>query len=165
MQMKNFCIAVCILYIGLSCSKKTVPSKTINESNTTAATTNNNTVTNSTITDTASAAIVTADSLAMAAVNNAMVVADGYGNLVTPQENLPANSGVKYNSLELSKSFTVQQRANLQARYKTVPPRVLYVPEQQASSSLKGSYYIYKKKFWYWKKGDGFYYLDPKYYQ
>jgi hypothetical protein len=160
--MKIFCIATCIICISLSCSKKTVPSKTTNESNTA---TNNNTVNNNTETDTSSAVIVTADSLAMAAVNNTMVVADGYGNLITPQQSLPANSGVKYNSLELSKSFTVQQRANLQARYKTVPPRVLYVPEELASSSLKGSYYIYKKKFWYWKKPDGFYYLDPKYYQ
>lgn len=154
--MKNFFIAACFLCICLGCSKKTVPSKTTNEINT-----NNNT----TVIDTASAVIVTADSLAMAAVNNTMVIADGYGNLVTPQQSLPANSGVKYNNLELSKSFTVQQRANLQARYKTVPPRVLYVPEQASSSSLKGSYYIYKKKFWYWKKADGFYYLDPKYYQ
>jgi hypothetical protein len=94
-----------------------------------------------------------------------MVIADGYGNLVTPQQNLPANSGVKYNNLELSKSFTVQQRANLQARYKTIPPRALYVPDQAGLSSLKGNYYIYKKKFWYWRKSDGFYYLDPKYYQ
>ena len=158
--MKKFFIAACFLCICLSCSKKTVPSKTTNES-----VTNNTTVNNNTVIDTASAVIVTADSLAMAAVNNIMVIADGYGNLVTPQQSLPANSGVKYNNLELSKSFTVQQRANLQARYKTVPPRVLYVPEQASSSSLKGNYYIYKKKFWYWKKGDGFYYLDPKYYQ
>ncbi len=157
--MKKIFIAACFLCICLSCSKKTVPSKTTNESNT------NNTTANNTVIDTASSVIVTADSLAMAAVNNIMVIADGYGNLVTPQQSLPANNGIKYNNLELSKSFTVQQRANLQARYKTIPPRVLYVPEQASSGSLKGSYYIYKKKFWYWKKTDGFYYLDPKYYQ
>lgn len=156
MQMKKFFIALCFACICLSCSKKTVPSKTTSE---------NNTYNNSMVIDSTSTAInVIADSLAIAAVN-IMVMADGYGNLVTPPQNLPANSGVKYNNLELSKSFTVQQRANLQARYKTVPPRVLYVPDQASSSSLKGSYYIYKKKFWYWKKTDGLYYLDAKYYQ
>jgi hypothetical protein len=155
--MRNFFITTCIICICLGCSKKTVPSKTTVENN------SNN---NSLLIDTSTAATtVTADSLAMAAMNNTMVIADGFGNLVTPQQNLPANSGVKYNNLELSKSFTVQQRANLQARYKTIPPRVLYVPGQVSLSSLKGSYYIYKKKFWYWKKSDGFYYLDPKYYQ
>ena len=160
MQMKKIFIAACIVCICVSCSKKTVPSKTTtNEGNIY----NHNPVNNNTVIDTASAVVVPADSLSMA-VNNIMVIADGYGNLVTPQQNLPANSGVKYNNLELSKSFTVQQRANLQARYKTVPPRVLYVPAQASSSSLKGNYYVYKKKFWYWKKSDGLYYLDQKYY-
>jgi len=106
----------------------------------------------------------TADTTATVAVNTVMVVSDGYGRLLTPQQNLPVDASIKYNSLQLSKGFSAQQLANLKARYNTVPPRVLYVPAPLSSSSLKGNYYIFKKKFWYWKKPDGLYYLDEKYY-
>src|SRR5947208_7584757 len=119
MQMKIF-IASCIVCILLSCSKKTVPSKTTNETNTNNNTYHNNTAVDSAASSSTTATTVTADSLAMASVNNIMVVEDGYGNLVTPQQNLPVSSGVKYNNLELSKAFTTQQLANLQARYKTI---------------------------------------------
>jgi hypothetical protein len=160
--MRKFLTACCCICIFISCSKKTVPSKpnAVLENNTTTNATTNNPV----LADTAAAVTMPADSLAIVAVSNVMIVADGYGKLVTPEENLPDSSGIKYNSLQLSKGFTVQQRANLQARYNTVPPRVLYVPDKLGSTSLKGSYYIYKKKFWYWKKSDGLYYLDQKYY-
>ena len=154
--MKKIFIGCCLL-MAISCSRKTIPAKPTNtlENNTytdtVSAAENNGTV----ISDTASAA--TSSSLVM-------VVADGYGRLITPQEKLPENAAVKYNSLQLSKGFTVQQRANLQARYKTVPPRVLYVPQEHIQSSLKGAYYIYRNKFWYWRRSDGLFYLDQKYY-
>jgi len=160
-EMKKFLTACCCICILISCSKKTVPSKanTVLESN-------NNINSNKNIavkTDTVTVITMPADSVTVAA-SNIMVVADGYGKLITPQENLPGNINIQYNSLQLSKGFTVQQRANLQARYNIIPPRVLYVPDKLGSTSLKGSYYIYKKKFWYWKKADGLYYLDQKYY-
>jgi len=158
--MKNLLIACCCICIFISCSKKTVPAKpnAVLENNTANPTANSPVITDTT------AVMVPADSSTIAAVSNVMIVADGYGKLLTPPENLPDSSGIKYNSLQLSKGFTVQQRANLQARYNTVPPRVLYVPGKLSLTSLKGSYYIYKKKFWYWKKDDGLYYLDQKYY-
>lgn len=160
--MKNIFIICWCICIVMACSKKTVPPKpnAVLENN------NSNTITtNKVVTDTLTAITIPADSLTSVAVSNIMVVADGYGKLLTPQESLPANSNVQYNSLQLSKGFTVQQRANLQARYNTVPPRVLFVPDKLSSASLKGSYYIFRKKFWYWKKQDGLYYLDQKYYQ
>ena len=160
--MKNLLTAFCCICIFISCSKKTVPAKpnAVLENNTTG----NNTTNNPVSTDTAVTVTIPADSLTVAAVSNVMIVADGYGKLLTPPESLPDSSGIQYNSLQLSKGFTVQQRANLQARYNTVPPRVLYVPGKLSLTSLKGSYYIFKKKFWYWKKDDGLYYLDQKYY-
>jgi len=144
----------------LGCSKKTVPSKpnyTLNNNN------NNNTSSNKTIDSSSTTSNVT-DTVANVSANTVMVITDGYGRLLTPQQNLPQDAGIKYNNLQLSKGFTTQERANLQARYHTIPPRVLYVPQQYGLSSLKGNYYIYKKKFWYWKKADGLYYLDEKYY-
>jgi len=159
--MKNFLITVCCVLFLLSCSKKSVPSKSTSGSNNVVITPNNPMV----ITDSARIDSISVDSATTySAAATVMVIADGYGRLLTPQQNLPQDAGIKYNSLQLSKGFTTQQRANLQARYNMVPPRVLYVPQQYSSNSLKGSYYIYKKKFWYWKKSDGLFYLDQKYY-
>ena len=156
--MKKILVIICYTLFIAGCSRKTILPKpnVVLENN------NNNHV------DTANKkpADISTDSSTAAATSPAlvMIIADGYGRLITPQQNLPADSSVQYNSLQLSKDFTVQQRANLQARYNTVPPRVLYVPQQYALSSLKGVYYIYRKKFWYWKKQDGLFYLDQKYY-
>jgi hypothetical protein len=155
--MKKFLIGVLLVCIFFSCSKKTIPSKVLPPANDTVSSINN--YPEAIIHDS-----VTVDSVAAPLAATVMVVADGYGRLITSQQSLPADAAVKYNSLQLSKGFTTQQRANLQARYKTVPPRVLYVPEQYSLNSLKGNYYIYKKKFWYWKKADGLFYLDEKYY-
>jgi len=156
-MMKNFLVVCCILSL-ISCSRKTVPSKpnyTLNNGNENTEVTIDSSFENTPIID--SAKIVSANTIS--------VVADGYGRLLTPQESLPQDAGIQYNNLKLSKGFTPQQRANLQARYHAIPPRVLYVPQELSSSSLKGNYYIYKKKFWFWKKADGLYYIDPKYYQ
>lgn len=156
--MKKFLFAICCICFFISCSRKSVPSKTIENKKDTVSVINKNDSGN-VFADSANA-----DSAAVLSAIKVMVIADGYGKLITPQQNLPQDAGIKYNNLQLSKGFTTQQRANLQARYKTVPPRVLYVPAQYSQSSLKGSYYILKKKFWYWKKPDGFFYLDEKYY-
>ena len=157
--MKKILFATCCVCFFISCSKKSVPSKTTIE-------TKKDTVSVMTKNDSGNvfADSATVDSTAVLSSVRVMVVADGYGKLITPQQNLPQDAGIRYNNLQLSKGFTTQQRANLQARYKTVPPRVLYVPQQYSLSSLKGSYYILKKKFWYWKKSDGLFYLDEKYY-
>jgi hypothetical protein len=139
--------------LAVSCSRKTIPPKTntVIENNTESKTVENNNI------DTAKSDFSNSPAVVM-------VVADSYGRLITPQASLPKDSAVQYNSLQLSRGLTVQQRANLQARYHTVPPRVLYIPPSLELNSLKGRYYIYRKKFWYWKKTDGLFYLDQKYY-
>lgn len=92
----------------------------------------------------------------------AMIIVDGYGRILTPQSKLPANAGIKADYLKLARSFTPNQLINLNYRYHTVPPRVLYVPEIYTLKSLRGIYCVYKKKFWYWKNEDGLFYLDEK---
>jgi hypothetical protein len=156
--MKKFLVAIYLVCFLLSCSRKTVPSKpnySLNDSTKNqAVVTDSVTVVNPVVTDT----------VKTVTTNSVLVIADGYGRLLTPQQNIPQDAGIKYNTLQLSKGFSAQQLANLKARYNTVPPRVLYVPQQSSSKSLKGDYYIYKKKFWFWKRSDGLFYLDEKYY-
>jgi hypothetical protein len=94
-----------------------------------------------------------------------MVVIDAGGKIITSKENLPEDiaSRVKYS--EIARAYTPVQKNNLIVRFKMVPPKVLYVPKELAQKSAKGSYIIYKKKFWYWKKEDGLFHLDDTYYQ
>lgn len=94
-----------------------------------------------------------------------LVVIDGLGRVITSKSNLPSDEGIKADYSKLERSFTPEQKANLMARHKMIPPRVLYVPKEYSKTSLKGEYCVYKKKFWYWKKNDGLFYLDEVYYK
>ena len=93
-----------------------------------------------------------------------MIVIDGMGNVITPKEKLPEAIAAKADYRVLSRAFTPNQRTNLIYRYKIVPPRILFVPESYIKTSARGKYIVYRKKFWYWQKEDGLFYLDETYY-
>lgn len=166
--MKKYFLLAITCFSLFACSRKTVPSKgtngtIVNGNNSSSTTINNNA--NSSITNEPANNVTDTSS----AVNNVnavsfMVVTDGYGRIITQKDSLPTNTDVQYNQFELSKGFSAQQLSNLKARYKTIPPRVLYVDPSKQISSVRGTYYILGKKFWYWKKKDGLFYLDEKYY-
>ncbi len=128
-------ICICSL---IACSRKTVPAKT---------------------------AVPAPIAPASVHLPSALIVIDGYGRILTPPQKLPKDSGLKPDYSKIARSFTPQQIANLKARYHTVPPKVLYVPDQYAIKSYRGTYCIYLKKFWYWKKPDGLFYLDENDYE
>ncbi len=94
-----------------------------------------------------------------------MIVIDEKGEIITSRNKLPDNIAAKVDYKKISRSFTPVQRKNLIYRFKMVPPRVLFVPDNLASKTARGYYCVYKKKFWYWKKEDGLFYLDDTYYQ
>jgi hypothetical protein len=94
-----------------------------------------------------------------------MVVIDGMGNIITPKEKLPEEIAAKADYRILSRAFTPNQRTNLVYRYKIVPPRILFVPESYIKTTSRGKYVVYRKKFWYWQKEDGLFYLDETYYK
>jgi hypothetical protein len=94
-----------------------------------------------------------------------MIVIDGMGNVITPKEKLPEEIAAKADYRELSRAFTPNQRTNLIYRYKIVPPRILFVPEHYIKTSARGKYVVYRKKFWYWQKENGLFYLDETYYK
>jgi hypothetical protein len=92
-------------------------------------------------------------------------VVDSHGRLLMSQDKKPADVNPDWNGLNNIRSFTPNQAQTLASRFKTVPPRVIYVPAELAKKGRKGKYYIYNKKFWYWQKSDGLFYLDTNYYQ
>ncbi len=94
-----------------------------------------------------------------------MIVIDGMGNVITPKEKLPEDIAEKADYRMLSRAFTPDQRTNLIYRYKIVPPRILFVPEHYIKTTSRGKYVVYRKKFWYWQKDDGLFYLDETYYK
>ena len=94
-----------------------------------------------------------------------MIVIDGDGKIITSKDKLPASIASKANYRIIARSFTPVQKKNLIYRFKMVPPKVLYVPEEYVSKSAKGKYCVYRKKFWYWQKSDGLFYLDETYYK
>jgi hypothetical protein len=94
-----------------------------------------------------------------------MIVIDDQGQVITSREKLPADIATKVDYGKIGRAYTPAQRQNLISRFKLVPPRVLYVPEQFATKNGKGTYVVYRKKFFYWKKPDGLFHIDETYYQ
>jgi hypothetical protein len=161
--MKNIFLLLFAVIILFSCSKKTkpttsTPAKKNTESSSTVSSTNKNIPPE------------LRDSLAVSPSSNTaaampLVVIDGLGRMVTTKDKLPVEISNKVNYASMQRAFTPAQQQNLKYRYKMIPPKILYVPQQYVQKSLKGEYCIYKQKFWYWKKSDGLFYLDETYYQ
>ena len=137
-----------VMLVVVGCSKKSVPNKS--------TTTNDDRVAAAEMPPTATTRVATV---------NAMIVIDANGRIITPLAKLPVQDNLKPDYTKIARAFTPAQKANLNLRYKMLLPKVIYVPEIYAMKSLKGTYSIYKKKFWYWKKEDGLFYLDETYYK
>lgn len=90
------------------------------------------------------------------------VVVSGDGKLVN--SSVKTSAGSKVYPVTSARSFTPNQKKNLMYRFKAVPPKVLHVPEGLSKKNAKGTYYVYRNKFWYWKQADGYFYLDANYY-
>jgi hypothetical protein len=93
-----------------------------------------------------------------------MIVIDEKGKVITSRDKLPEEVASKVNYPKISRGYTPAQRQNLIFRFKMVPPRVLFVPDNLATKNAKGTYVIYRKIFWYWKKEDGLFHIDETYY-
>jgi len=99
------------------------------------------------------------------AYTKSFTVVDSHGRLLLDPDNMPTDIAPDWIALKNIRAFTPAQAQTMASRFNTVPPRVIYVPAHMAKSGRKGKYYIYSKKFWYWKKSDGLFYLDTNYYQ
>ena len=160
---KNLGVLFIVFMILVSCSKKTHPA--IN--NVPKKTNTNNSVPKTETT--ANPPATTLPNIPPPPVADVMlgpmIVIDEKGGIITSRDKLPEYIAAKVDYKKIARSFTPAQRQNLIFRFKMVPPRVLFVPDQLASKTARGYYCVYKKKFWYWKKEDGLFYLDEIYYQ
>ncbi|WP_288072054.1 hypothetical protein [Hydrotalea sp.] len=95
----------------------------------------------------------------------AFIVVDGMGNILTPKDRFPLAIGQQVNYTQITRAFTPNQRKNLLYRFNSIPPKIIYVAPAYTLHSLKGTYCIYKKKFWYWQHSNGLFYLDETYYR
>jgi hypothetical protein len=98
-------------------------------------------------------------------IKKPLVVIDNLGRVITTKKMLPIDENITPDYSQLERGYTPEQQARLMVRHKIMPPKVLYVPKSLIKTSLKGDYYVYQRKFWYWKKSDGLFHLDVVYYQ
>lgn len=149
-----------VFIVFVSCHRKAVPASAPSANNTSKTTTANPPVNNNAEKTTVTPAPAAPPAPATT-VTRPIIVVDGKGNMISPDK-LPEGVSAPDNSVV--RAFTPAQTKNLAYRYKYIPPKILYVPANLAKTTSRGTYYVYNKKFWYWKHADGFFYLDPNYY-
>lgn len=167
MKTRFLCSILCVSALTITaCSRKTTPSTSSTGNKNVNAqivygdknnNNNNNTPVTPGIPDSATPVPVTNERV--------LIILDRGGRLTYSSKNVPAYVLAANKALPNHQPVTPAQRSNMLARHKTVLPQALYVPDAMSAKSGKGQYYKYQNKFWYWKKSDGFYYLDETYYQ
>jgi hypothetical protein len=159
--------SVAAIFALASCSKKTHPvvSKTTKQPDTVTQTSPKNKDAEVIIAEAPPVTSVPEPVPEAAMFTSPMIVIDESGKIVTPGDKLPVDIAEKVDYKKIAKGFSLEQRKNLIYRFKMVPPKVLFVPADMSQKSARGTYVIYKKKFYYWRKDDGLFYLDDTYYQ
>lgn len=103
------------------------------------------------------------------AAEKAVAVIDSKGNVVIDRNTLPAHVNHNLDSISMVvRAYTPNQAKNLSSRYNFIPPRVIYVPASMQKQGTKGVYFLYKipnNALWYWKRSDGYFYIDENHYQ
>jgi hypothetical protein len=164
--MKKIVVGMAVLLTTLaSCSKKTHPAISAPSKPNTIPS-NVPVAANESVTVEPAPSVTKAPSTAPAPdFSSPMIVIDESGKIITAKEQLPSDIAEKVDYKKITRAFTPTQRQNLVTRFKMVPPKVLFIPASLSSKSARGTYIVYKKKFYYWKKEDGLFYLDDTYYQ
>lgn len=163
-RMKNyFLLCTLALFVSSACSRKTTPPASGNTNAKIVYPDKNKPNTGTTpvtpaIPDTAATVPATTN-------EKILVILDKGGRLAVSSKSVPPYVLANNRVLPVSTPLTATQRSNLLARHRVLVPLALYVPEAKATQSAKGAYYRYQNKFWYWKKADGFFYLDEIYYK
>ncbi len=94
-----------------------------------------------------------------------IIIVDARGNFAVNENTLPTDASKDILDPSNARAYTPAQTKTLAYRFGKVPPRILYVPSSLAKKSAKGAYYVLDKKFWYWKKSNGYFYIDENYFK
>ncbi len=94
-----------------------------------------------------------------------IIIVDAHGNFAVTEKDLPPDASRSILSSANARAYTPAELKTLSYRYKQIPPRILYVPAELQKKNSRGSYYVFAKKYWYWKKPNGYFYLDENYYK
>lgn len=180
MNHKFFVLIALSLLFFASCGRRNIPAKTTTETNrppiapdrvaddkkyiAKAMPSANNIEGNSNV----EANIRTNATLKPVATEKAFAVIDSKGNVVVDPNILPPYVDHNLDSISmLVRSYTPNQAKNLANRYNVIPPRVIYVPASMQKQGTKGVYFLYKipnNTLWYWKRKDGYFYIDENHY-
>ena len=99
------------------------------------------------------------------AYTRAIIVVDARGNFAVTEATLPADASKEILNPVNARAYTPAQTKTLAYRFGKVPPRILYVPASLQKKSARGTYYVLDKKFWYWRKSNGYFYIDENYFK
>ena len=94
-----------------------------------------------------------------------IIIVDARGNFAVTEATLPAEASKEILNPANARAYTPAQTKTLAYRFGKVPPRILYVPASLQKKSARGTYYVLDKKFWYWRKSNGYFYIDENYFK
>src|SRR4051812_35629685 len=94
-----------------------------------------------------------------------IIIVDAHGNFAVTENDLPPDASKSIMSNSNARAYTPAELKTLSVRYKQIPPRILYVPTALQKTNSRGTYYVFAKKYWYWQKTNGYFYLDENYYK
>ncbi|TKK69404.1 hypothetical protein FC093_08810 [Ilyomonas limi] len=155
-----------LVVITVGCSRKTTAaSKTTTTTPTTTTTTTTNEPVKPLLDSAEAAEGTTTAPAAPAAVAKPMIIVDARGNFAVKEEDLPPDASKSILNNSNARAYTPAELKTLSYRYGQIPPRILYVPTALQKKNSRGTYYVFMKKYWYWQKSNGYFYLDEHYYK
>ena len=164
MKLLPLFLLLCIL-ISVGCHRKmhTGTSTTNTSGNTTSTKTTSEPV--KPLLDSADAANGVTTPTSPVPLPKPVIIVDAHGNFAVTEKDLPPDASKSILSSANARAYTPAELKTLSYRYKQIPPRILYVPTELQKKNTRGTYYVFAKKYWYWKKANGYFYLDENYYK
>ncbi|MDX2046011.1 MAG: hypothetical protein SFU87_04450 [Chitinophagaceae bacterium] len=94
-----------------------------------------------------------------------VVIVDGDGRVITHPGHLPPGQAKKIYGHKSAKVFAPGQKKKYLKHYGSLPAIVIYLPERMARRESSGRwFYRNENDFLYWKRTDGYYHLDDRYF-
>ena len=155
-------LLLCFAVISAGCHRKTIPAATHTVSTSKPTTSLNEPV--KPLLDSVEAAGGTTAPVPVVAPKP-MIIVNAQGNFAVSAKDLPPDASASILNNANARAYTPAELKTLSYRFKQIPPRILYVPASLQKTNSRGTYYVFLKKYWYWKKSNGYFYIDENYYK